>query len=151
MGDFNFHWKDLRNTHVSQFRSIIESYGLIQQVHTHARTHTHTDRAKVTSWIWQLLELTRTLRKICVEDPGLSDHSVVFFHSTGKVPGPLLKNIQYRLDRSIDVTSFIADLCASDLVLNSATTVSERVDQYNNILRELLDKHAPVMSKMVTV
>ena len=112
---------------------------------------THAHIANVTCWNWQLLELVRRLHTIYVEDSWLSDHSAVFFHMTGKVSSPLSKSMQYRLYRSIDVTSFNADLCASDLVLAPAITVSDRADQYNNVLREPLDKQAPIMSKIVTV
>ena len=88
-----------------------------------------------------------TIQRIHVEDPGLSDHSAIFFHMTGKLPAHVRRTLQYRLHRSIDTTSFNKDLCRSDLVKNPATSLTARVVQYNTVLGNLLDKHAPIRKK----
>ena len=92
-----------------------------------------------------------TIQRIHVEGPGLSDHSAIFFRMTGKLPAHVRRDFQYRLYRSIDTTSSNKDLCTSDLVQNPATSLTARVNQYNTVLGNFLDKHAPIRKRTVIV
>lgn len=145
MGDFNFHWDKVENRHTTRLRDILESSGTIQHVESHTHRHSH------------LLDLVITrasedsVRSFHVDDPGLSDHSAVYFRMSGKTPSPVRKHIQYRPFRSIDMDSFAEDLSASDLIQKPATSLTDRVKQYNTVLGDLLDKHAPVKNKTITV
>ena len=122
MGNFNFHWDDPTNSHTRQLCDVIDSNGMTQHVNcfTHRRGH-----------ILDLV-ITRTsentIQRIHVEDPGLSDHSAIFFRRTGKLPAHVRRTLQYRLHRSFDTASFNKDLCTSDLVKNPATSLTARVD-----------------------
>jgi len=50
-----------------------------------------------------------------------------------------------------DVDAFADDLQSSDLITTPAVDVETGVDRYNSTLRALLDKHAPVELKRVTL
>ena len=70
---------------------------------------------------------------------------------TGKLPAHARRSSQYRIHRSIDTASFNKDPCTSDLVKIPATSLTARVDQYNTVLGNLLDKHAPIRQRTVIV
>ena len=61
-----------------------------------------------------------------------------------------MKRIVYRKLRSIDMTSFCSDLENSPLLTDSASEISALVDQFNYILKSLLDQHAPEKSRTAT-
>ena len=57
------------------------------------------------------------------------------------------KNVFYRAIHSINIASFMTDIITSDLVTHPKEHVSDLCKQYSQILKTLLDKHAPIKSK----
>ena len=53
----------------------------------------------------------------------------------------------YRRIASIDTAQFISDIANSDLVLNPPSTLDDLVQCYNSTLSNLLDTHAPLITK----
>ncbi len=58
-----------------------------------------------------------------------------------------VRNVKYRKYKSIDVEEFKVDLSQSDLCTSSFTNLDELVSCYQDTLSELIDKHAPLMSR----
>ena len=56
----------------------------------------------------------------------------------------------YRAIHSINIASFMTDIITSDLVTHPKEHVSDLYKQYRQILKTLLDKHAPAKSKSVS-
>ena len=82
---------------------------------------------------------------------GLSDHNTVI--ADLKVPiAPAVSNhnMFYRAFHSINIASFMTDIITSELVTHPKEHVSDLYKQYRQILKTLLDKHAPAKSKSVS-
>ena len=86
-----------------------------------------------------------------INDPALSDHNDVHFKSSIDKPSFIRKEIVYRKWKSVDSTEFSADICQSSLHTSSAYNITDLVKQYNTVLGELADKHAPIITRTVTV
>jgi hypothetical protein len=88
-----------------------------------------------------------------VTDPVISDHFAVKFNlSLKKTPFPR-KTLVFRSLKSVNVDHFRDDLRTSALlsqagVLNNVTVIT---DQYNEVLETLLDKHAPIKKRTITL
>ena len=98
--------------------------------------------------------------EVVVIDPGLSDntgkiakdHFAVTFNASAAKPPPVKKNVSYRKLRSIDVESFKSDILTSEVFkLPECRDVENLVSVYNNELSVLIDKHAPLRSKTITL
>ena len=61
------------------------------------------------------------------------------------------KKIQYRNWKALDVDTFKNDLADSELISHPSDNVNDLVLLYNNVLKELVDKHAPLKDKMISI
>ncbi len=96
-----------------------------------------------------------------VNDPGLSDsdgkisrdHFAVIFHIRAEKPAPIRKTVTYRKLRSIDIESFRNDIKSLEIINSNViiSDVDEHVESLNNSLESLVDKHAPLLTKQVTL
>ena len=78
----------------------------------------------------------------------ISDHlSVISSLKVAKSP-PLVSSVSIRKLRAIDPVAFKQDI-DSDLYQHSWDTLDELVSQFNNTLRALLDRYAPVKRKHI--
>ena len=66
-------------------------------------------------------------------------------------PQPLRQTIQYRNYSAIDNEMFQADIETSTLCLDPATSAASLLDQYDDTMSALLDKHAPLQTRTITV
>ena len=66
-------------------------------------------------------------------------------------PPPSRKRVKFRRLRDINIEQFKEDIKSSQLALSTASITSELAEQFNLVLRELLDKHAPERTKTVTL
>ena len=80
-----------------------------------------------------------------------SDHFAVIGQINFSRPKQPKRTILYRKLGDIDLERFKQDIRKSSLILAQSESAADLVDQYNNILRALLDQHAPVRTKVVTV
>ena len=53
--------------------------------------------------------------------------------------------------KKFDADAFTADLRLSSLIQNPARSVDDLQEQYDTVLRSLVDKHAPLCTKSVTI
>jgi len=81
-----------------------------------------------------------------IDPPLLSDHALIIADCICR-SSPVISQTYYQTRnwRSLDVDTFTADLVGSDLVVAPSDGVSKAFDHYNTILRDLLDKHAPLI------
>jgi exonuclease III len=147
MGDFNFHVDDQKDRNATAFMDIIQSSNLKQHVTEATHKHGHTLD----------LILTRDelpmppVENIMVSDCTPSDHYMVSFNLSAAKPPKQMKTIKYRKLKTLDIEKFKDDLKASDLISNPSTSLDGLVDQYNNTLKAVLDKHAPETEKTVVI
>ena len=144
-GDFNFHLDDDSDADAKKFMELLDTFGLQQHVITPTHMSGH------------LLDLviSRTSNDINVFSPQssyfISDHC--FIECLLSVPGPniVFKEVSYRKLKQIDVDSFKSDIVSSALC-NSHWSSLESISQcYDETLLQILDKHAPVNTKILTI
>ena len=139
IGDFNIHVDISDDPHAKRLTDIILSFGLTQHVcsPTHVRGHTLD------------LVITRTdlsTHVLPVDPPMLSDHSSVVLNIKAQ-------RLQERIDpqlrqtrrwRSVNENELVDDLLHSALFVDPPVDVDAAFQSYEDTLRELLDKHAPL-------
>lgn len=144
-GDLNFHMENSHNAHTKQFFEILETFELKQHVcsATHASGHT------LDLLITRLNE--QTVRNIKIHDPMISDHLAVLCNLSLKKPPFRKKVISSRKLCTLDIDSFCEDVRNSSIVQEQPMDLDSAVHQYDNVLRSLLDQHAPLRKRLVTI
>ena len=79
----------------------------------------------------------------------ISDHLSVISSLKVAKPPPLVSSVSIRKLRAIDPVAFKQDIIDSDLYQHSWDNLDELVSQFNNTLRALLDRYAPVKRKHI--
>ena len=82
-----------------------------------------------------------------ISDRYISDHCSVLCSLSVPRPSPTVKHMSFRKRKALDLTAFEDDIARIDS-FNDADP-EKLVDLYDNTLRLLLDRHAPIMSKKV--
>ena len=144
IGDFNIHFKNSECLQAKSFRELLDSVNLVQNV------------SKPTHQSGHILDLILTRpdqvpSKVDVNDILLSDHSAVRFSlPTSKPPLPT-KEVTYRRIKAIDVDTFVADIEKSRLFKLQTDDPDILAETYNSVLSEVLDHHAPLKTKVITI
>ena len=143
-GDFNIHVDDLSDNYSQQFLSILSHANLTQHVPFPTHRHNHTLDLVITSADSSLSPVISYTRN------SSSDHFPVFssLNITPPKPSPLSKH-SFRSIKSINIHSFILDILSSNLITHPPTNLSDLVDCYNSTLSSILNKHAPVKTKIL--
>lgn len=151
-GDFNFHIDDPDDPDAKKFQQTLDDRNLSQHIReaTHVRGH-----------ILDLL-ITRTDSNLFENPPSVSnpyisdasgnltcDHYAVSVTLSCEKPKHQHKEISFRKYKNIEVSEFQKDLVSSSLSSEKEISVCELVDIYNDGLREILNKHAPLVTKSV--
>ena len=145
LGDFNIPMDNPEHPKTAKFNDILDTFGLRQ----HVKSATHNSG--------HILDLILTREEECIsnsiKDKLISDHSAVLFDLQIKKPPLPTKEIAYRKIKSINIESFIQDIKNSQLndCLSSDKDVNELATMYNTILGTLLEKHAPLKRKTITI
>ena len=140
-GDFNFHVNNPIDHDAGRFLELINSVNLLQHVSlpTHQSGHT--------------LDLLLTRATECfVLDPDVqsylpSDHGAVLCSLDIRKPKQLKVHVKYRKINNIDLDAFRGDILHSELFKSTPEETDELVQLYDSVLRNLLDKHAPLMMR----
>jgi hypothetical protein len=143
-GDFNWHLDDVNDTSACKFLELLEAVGLQQHVHepTHDSGH--------------ILDPTISRQDSnLVSDVNLSrlpsDHRAVICYLDLQPPAAVKKKLTYRKLREINIPKLTADIKQSSLCTEPANNLNDLVLQFDTTLLQLLDSHAPVVTKTVTV
>jgi len=146
-GDFNFHVDDAANLNAMKFLDLITSADLRQHVNGATHRLGHTLDLLITRSDDKLISKVRTLPEL------LSDHNVVVCDINLPRPPASRLTVSYRKTRDIDLQAFLSDInkFLPDIPSNNDTGVDEQIDRYENTLRSLLDKHAPQITRTITL
>jgi len=144
-GDFNIHVNNQSDTHAAQFLSLLDCFNLKQHVSSSTHISNNTLDLVITS------EQSNILSSVIISPVSPSDHYRVLssIDFQPPPPKPAIPHA-FRRIKSIDIQSFCKDIAASTLVTNPPTALPELVATYNSTLLAILDKHAPVKSKLIT-
>jgi exonuclease III len=146
VGDFNFHVDDGSNHDALLFTNLLESLGLDQHVDEETHQKGHTLDLVISRKTDELIE------NVKVHDMTVSDHYWVHCSLRGPKPSTVRKEISFRKLKSICVEQFETDILASSLShIDPQDSIENAVNIYNEGLSHLLDQHAPVTTKVVTL
>ena len=144
VGDFNFHYEDPSNVDACRFRDILSNHALCQHVSGPTHMAGHMLDLIITQSVDNIVSNT-------VVSDFLTDHAAIHCHLHLPKPQPLRQKIQYRNYSAIDKEMFQADIEASTLCLDPGTSAASLLDQYDDTMSALLDKHAPLQTGTITV
>ena len=143
VGDFYFHFDINTDVHVRRFGDMLDSHGMTQyvEVATHQEGH--------------ILDVIIARSYSCVMDTVvadlISDHCAVHCQIAMRKP-PFRRELKtYRKMEAINWTSFSTDIENSDLYTSQERSLEESETQYNDVLGDLLEKHAPLKTKWLTI
>ena len=145
VGDFNLHVDDGDNFQARRFVDILESYNLRQHVTRATHISGHTLDLAITK------SNDAFLSGISIFDPVISDHSAVKINLLLRKPQFKKETRNYRKLRSIEYDALCDDINNSALIEEPSSHLDILVYQYDNVLRSLLDRHAPIKQRGVTV
>ncbi|XP_046650648.1 uncharacterized protein LOC124341758 [Daphnia pulicaria] len=132
------------------FMSLIDSCGLQQHVvgPTHERSATHK---RHTLDLVLSRQRNHLVSKVCVGPRVISDHHPVLCVLDLHPPRWLTKKLLTRSLKSIDWDKFATAIANLPLLSAPSDNLDGLVEQYNNGLRAVLDLHAPVRTRTVTL
>ena len=120
------------------FTDILESFDLKQRVCAGTHRNGHTLDLLINK------SDDNMLNNIKVYDPNISDHLAVMCDVSIRKPQFRKEVIFYRKLRSLDMESFLSDVADCPLVIDPSSDLDHLVQQYDTLLRSIMDKHAPV-------
>ena len=144
IGDFNFHWTtEAPIQNIRRFQDLVNSFNLTQWVNDPTHTGGHT------------LDLVFTntddvVHSLTVDNLYISDHFPILVHLILPKPPLIQKRIKYRSIKSVSVEDLQHDIDSLHFH-ESVADVETAVSRYNSGLAELLEKHAPLKTRLITV
>lgn len=145
-GDFNIHVDCSDDNDAHKFLNLLESFNMMQHVTGATHSDDHTLDVVITRCDEQFV------RDLRVHDPAISDHLAVMCKLLFVKPSYKRKEILFRNLKSIDMETFRRDLKDSDLFnLTDDQDLSQLIGSYNHTLKSLLDLHAPIKRRTVTI
>ncbi|CAC5422780.1 unnamed protein product [Mytilus coruscus] len=154
-GDLNFHLDDKNNSDACKFIETLEDHGLQQHINGPTHIHGHTLDVIITREISSILKNTPV-----VHDPYLcdkkgnpaGDHMALFAQLRISRPSKYRQTVTYRKYRDINLDDIKNDFVESiPPVVNATEPVDSLVSLYNTNLISDIDKHAPIVSKEITL
>jgi exonuclease III len=143
-GDFNIHVDDLTDSNTLQFISLLDLANLTQHVSFPTHCFNHTLDLVIT-------QTDSTLCSVVSRYPiSPSDHFPILYSLNISRPSssPVSKHLT-RAVHSINIEKFSRDIISSRLITHPPSNLSDLIDCYNSTLKNLLDKHAPLISKSI--
>ena len=144
MGDFNLRL-DSSSSDAGRLSGILDSFDLHQYVDVSIHIHGHSLDLMICSPGCNVLSVSAS--------DLISDHfsvvanlQIISIHSR-TIP----QTIKYRKLQSINMEVFKADIQNSDLIRYTKTNATELALQYYSILHTLIDLHAPLVTKKISI
>jgi len=152
-GDLNFHLDDPSDKDTLKFNNILHSFGMMQHVKEPTHVRGHTLDVVITR------DTVDTVFNVVVTDPGLSvssgniskDHYAVIFNARASKPAPVRKTVTFRKLREINIEKFKQDITESEIQFENIHDPETLVQTYDTKLSALVDKHAPLRTKSITL
>ena len=110
----------------------------LANVPTHRRGHTLD---------WLITNRVVVAEELCVVDKLISDHFVISLALRFRKPGKTTKEVRSRNVRALNTDNFKTDVLSAFPAVSGA---ADAVSAFNACLRELLDKHAPLVTRRLT-
>ena len=144
MGDFNLRF-DSSSSDAGRLSGILDSFDLHQYVDFPTHIHGHSPDLKICSPGCNVLSVPAS--------DLISDHFSVLANL--QIPSnhsrTIPQTIKYRKLQSINMEAFKADIQNTDLNRYPKTTAAELALQYDSVLHTLINLHAPLVTKMISI
>ena len=145
VGDMNIHMDVPDDADAIKFLDLLECMGLTQHVITPTHRSGHTLDFIITR------DLDGLVQSSPISDSFLSDHCTVLSELTHCMPATTVEEVFYRKTKAIDIESFKDDLRKSRLCQDPPDALTDLFSCYGLTMTNLLDKHAPLQKKTITV
>ena len=132
-GDFNIHMEEDK-LYAKRFKDIIETFNLKQHIETPTHKQGHTLDGIIT------FNNGPTISKIEIN---MSHHFLIDFCVDVTVERKVERVIRFRKLKNIDAEKLVEDITNSFTM--SENSFSENVISYNEAMRNVTDKHAPIV------
>jgi hypothetical protein len=153
-GDLNFHLDDMNDSDARHFTSTLSEHGLVQHVvgSTHKKGHT-LDVVITQEDSPLLLEIPSVFDPCLCNSKGepSGDHLALLFNINLEKPSHVRKEITFRKLHDISITDFSRDISLSPILKNTDRSLDELVESYNTGIKALIDEHAPLCKKTITL
>jgi exonuclease III len=144
LGDFNYHWDKRQDPDTVQFSELLDNYSLQQHVQESTHISGHCLDLIISRSSDNFISSTEVSSLV-------SDHHAIHCFLQLKKPPLSKESITFRKYKLIDPVNFREDLMQSPLVTSPHTTLDHLLDQYNCTLSNLINSHAPLKSKVITL
>ena len=148
VGDLNFHLDDISNSEANKFLALLSATN-----HEHHLTEaTHIGGHILDPVITRRGELP--IRDIAYDHSIRSDHYAAIFTIPINAPPITKQTVNIRKWQNINTDAFCEDIKSSDILsalLNPSTGATDAFSTYNTTLEALLDNHAPVLKRTMTI
>lgn len=153
-GDINIHMDDVVHPDTVKFSSVLDSHGFSQHVHGPTHKGGHTLDLVLTRDTDTVLDQLPVVTDPCLfnnhgETSG--DHLAVIFHVKMRKPRAPKKQVSYRKLKDINVSDFVSDIQLCPPLSTIDGSLEELVCAYNENLSAIVDKHAPLCTKVITM
>ena len=145
MGDLNFHLDDPHDRDADRLKDLLFSCGLVQHVVGPTHRNGHTLDVIFTR------ETEDFVQEVTVRNPLISDDSSVHFKLDIVQPVSVSQEIPYRKIADMDLGKWKAAVQSTFSTLPDVLLCYELLSLYNTKLKNLLDIHAPVVRKTLTI
>ncbi len=143
VGDFNFHVNVEDDVDANKFMDILDSFDLFQFI----KEPTHINGNTLDLVITRASDnLINSAHVSCM----LSDHGAIHCRLNLAKPKRLKQRISFRKFKTINHQEFDMDIKKSDLLNSTETDLEKLTVQFDSTLRNILDKHAPLMHRNIT-
>ena len=144
LGDFNIPWDKINDSERKGVASLLAALGLSQHVSDPTHNRGHTIDYIITKSDDNILTTLEVGELV-------SDHHLINAFLDFAKPDFETKVISYRKIKAIDTVSFSNDILAADLLPDTCDNIAEAIETYNNELKRILDKHAPIKRSKITL
>ena len=90
------------------------------------------------------------IQSIATNNPGISDHFAINFNILHQKPQPVKKNFCFRKLKSVNRTKLAEDLSQVNQI-ESSLPVTDQYDRFESLISGVIEDHAPLMKRSVTV
>ena len=145
-GDFNFHVNDRSNGPACQFLDLLNCFNL-NTMNVNIPTHKSDN---VLDLIITRLDETTT-SNFSIDDPAISDHFAVHCNLAVSRPPNPKQVLKSRKLCNVNLHKLRQDINSSTLVKSPSSDITELCDQYDAVLSSILDEHAPLRTRIITL
>ena len=144
LGDFNIPWDKPNDPERINVASLISAFGLSQHVNDPTHNRGHTLDYIITKSDNDIISNVEVSEMV-------SDHCLINAFLKISKPSFSIREVSYRKIKNINTEAFSNDVLNADLSVRSTDTITDATNRYTTVLKQILDKHAPMKTSKITI